>query len=147
MRIERQQLFYQPAAGRGHQPQFVAVVMKRRVEHPRLLQQIAVEPQRRDHVAGVVGYLGQALAPAAQVGQGLDHDLHLLSWVHGVAGQVLCRQARFNQTGCRQSCLSQPCCCRPLFELRCLHCLSHIPLLLPQWTVISGQFQTARNPN
>ena len=61
-RVERHQLLHQPAAGRGHQPQLAAIVREGSGKHSRLLEQIAVEPQRRDHIAGVVRHLGQALA-------------------------------------------------------------------------------------
>jgi hypothetical protein len=75
LHIQGHQLFHQPPAGRGHQPQFAAVVGKWNGQHPRLLQKVAIERQRGDHVARIMRHLGQALATAAQRGQRVHHRL------------------------------------------------------------------------
>ena len=72
--VERHQLFHQPAAGRSQQPQLASVMHERNREHARLLQQITIKPQRRHHIAGIVGDFGKAFAVAAQRRQRL-HDL------------------------------------------------------------------------
>lgn len=129
--IERQQLLHQAAAGRGHQPQFAGVVLKRRVEHPRLLQKVAVDPQRRDHIAGVVGDLGQALALTAHIGQSLNHRHHTLALIHGDSGQSRYRQPSSSQTGFRH---------HTFFEFRCQSCLLHKLLLLFRGQRSGGSF-------
>jgi hypothetical protein len=69
-------LFDQSAARRSHQPQFVPVMNERSGEDARLLQQIAVEPQRCNHVARVVRRLGESLSVTAQGSEGLDDRLN-----------------------------------------------------------------------
>ena len=77
--IHGYQLFYQPVAGRGHQPQLVPIVKKRSGQHARFLKKIAVESQRRDHVSCVMRYFRKGLALAAQRGQRLHHRFHPLA--------------------------------------------------------------------
>ena len=79
LRIEGNDLLHKAAAGRSHQPQLVPVMDKGSGEHARLLQQIAIEAQRRDHVARIVRYLGQSLSVTAQRGEGFDDCLDPLA--------------------------------------------------------------------
>ena len=74
--IERHQFFHQAAAGGGDQAQFLGVMRVASSQHAGLLQQIAIERQRRDHIARIVGHFGEGLAPAAQCGEGLDDLFH-----------------------------------------------------------------------
>ena len=118
--IEEQQLLDQPAAGRSHQPEFAGIVDEGSCQHPRLLQQIAIEPQRRDHVAGVMRHLGQAFAPAAQVGQCLHHRLDPPARARGLAsGLARSRQARLGLPCSGKNCCRQP----DLREINHLCCL------------------------
>lgn len=61
------------AAGCGDQAQFVAIVAELRSQNAWLLEKVAIQTQRRDHVSGVVHHLVQSLARVAQRGQGF-HD-------------------------------------------------------------------------
>ena len=79
MRVDGDDLLDQTAACRGHQPQLVPVMHEGSGEDAGLLQQIAVEPQRRDHVARIVGDLGEGLTVTAQRGEGLDDRLDPLA--------------------------------------------------------------------
>jgi hypothetical protein len=60
-------------------------------KHARLLQQIAVEPQRRHHVPRIVGNFRDAFAPAAQRGESLHHLFYppALDAIPGVLGTGL----------------------------------------------------------
>jgi len=64
--VKRHQLLDQPAACRRHQAQLLRVVRKRNGQDAGLVEQIAVEPKRSDHVACVVRHLRESFSAAAQ---------------------------------------------------------------------------------